>query len=229
MALPLWNVPWYTGQGLWCGADKRVAMKKQQSVLCERSERRDSQRNHALVLQAAHELFAERGPDDVRMEEVAQRAGVGVGTIYRRFRSKEELFAAVSKAACSATHETLRAATTIVADPIAKLRALIVVQYQRNAEQAELLAVRQQANTHYTSGFDQQQLYQALHMLVMDTISEGQHAGLVRQGNPAILASLCLELLSPRTFQHLAQCGCSHADQLAEYTAEFILRALRID
>jgi AcrR family transcriptional regulator len=204
-------------------------MAKRQSVPCERSDRRDSQRNLALVLGAAHELFAERSPDDVRMEEVAQRAGVGVGTIYRRFRSKEELFAAVSEAACSAMHETLRAATTIAPDPIAKLRVLIMVQYQRNAEQAELLALRPHPTMQHTSGFDQHQLYQALHLLLVDTIREGQQAGVLRHGDPAIFASLCIELLSARTFQHLTQCGCSHPDQLAEYAAEFVLRALRAE
>ncbi len=65
----------------------------------DRRERKDAQRNMERVLQAAHELFAERGAD-VTMEEVARRAGVGVGTVYRRFPSKEQLFAVVSHAAC---------------------------------------------------------------------------------------------------------------------------------
>ncbi|NJN15154.1 MAG: helix-turn-helix transcriptional regulator [Oscillochloris sp.] len=56
-------------------------------VHSERRERKDVQRNLERVLQAARELFAERG-SDVKMEEVARRAGVGVGTIYRRFAGK---------------------------------------------------------------------------------------------------------------------------------------------
>ena len=72
-----------------------------------RRERKDAQRNLERVLNAAQALFAERGAE-VTMEEVARRAGVGVGTIYRRFPSKEQLFAAVSHAACDHTRHCRR-------------------------------------------------------------------------------------------------------------------------
>src|SRR5919202_1589992 len=92
----------------------------------ERRERKDAQRNMERVLRAAHALFAERGAD-VTMEEVARRAGVGVGTIYRRFPSKEHLFAAVSHAACADMHHCLIEAASEERDPVSKLRALIIV------------------------------------------------------------------------------------------------------
>ena len=56
--------------------------------------RADARRNRARVLEVAREVFAERGPE-VRMEEIAERAGVGVGTLYRNFPSKEALLAEV--------------------------------------------------------------------------------------------------------------------------------------
>src|SRR5512144_1721784 len=96
--------------------------------LAARRERKDAQRNLERVLQAAHELFAERGAD-VTMEEVARRAGVGVGTIYRRFPSKEHLFAAVSHAACADMRHCLVEAAQAEHDPLLKLRALVLVQY----------------------------------------------------------------------------------------------------
>ncbi|ORC27966.1 TetR/AcrR family transcriptional regulator [Rhodococcus qingshengii] len=43
-----------------------------------------------MIIDAARELFAEEGID-VTLDDVARRAGVGVGTVYRRFASKEEL------------------------------------------------------------------------------------------------------------------------------------------
>jgi AcrR family transcriptional regulator len=46
------------------------------------------------ILAATLELMAEHGVHDLRMDDVAARAGVGKATIYRRYRSKEELVAA---------------------------------------------------------------------------------------------------------------------------------------
>lgn len=56
--------------------------------------RADAQRNLDLVLGAAQECFAEGGID-VSVDEVARRAGVGHGTVFRRFPTKEALIDAV--------------------------------------------------------------------------------------------------------------------------------------
>src|SRR5690348_9289181 len=47
---------------------------------------------HARILQAAVELFTERDFHQVLMDDVADRAGVGKGTVYRYFPTKEELY-----------------------------------------------------------------------------------------------------------------------------------------
>jgi AcrR family transcriptional regulator len=56
--------------------------------------RADAQRNRDRILEAAAEAYAELGPD-VTMDEVARRAGVGHGTVFRRFPTKDALRAAV--------------------------------------------------------------------------------------------------------------------------------------
>ena len=52
--------------------------------------RRDAERNRQEILLAARAAFAERGVE-VTLDEIAQRAGVGVGTVYRRYANKDEL------------------------------------------------------------------------------------------------------------------------------------------
>jgi AcrR family transcriptional regulator len=59
-----------------------------------RALRSDARRNRERLLVAAEEVFAERGVS-VPVDEVAERAGVGVGTLYRHFPTKEALFVAV--------------------------------------------------------------------------------------------------------------------------------------
>jgi AcrR family transcriptional regulator len=58
-------------------------------------ERRDAARNRDALLAAAVALIEESGVEAVAMEAVAARAGVGKGTVFRRFGSREGLMAAV--------------------------------------------------------------------------------------------------------------------------------------
>lgn len=56
--------------------------------------RKDAERNRQRVIEAARELFASRGLE-ATLNDVAHYAGLGVGTVYRRFPTKEELFEAI--------------------------------------------------------------------------------------------------------------------------------------
>ncbi|MET8763917.1 helix-turn-helix domain-containing protein [Lentzea sp. NPDC004782] len=63
--------------------------------------RADAARNREKVLEAARELFASKGYD-VPLDEIASRAGVGPGTVYRHFPTKQALFQAVTEARVAA-------------------------------------------------------------------------------------------------------------------------------
>jgi AcrR family transcriptional regulator len=65
--------------------------------MTERPLRADARRNRERVLAAAREAFAESG-FAVPLDEIAERAGVGPGTVYRHFPTKEALFEAVALA-----------------------------------------------------------------------------------------------------------------------------------
>ncbi|WP_191496471.1 TetR/AcrR family transcriptional regulator [Mycobacterium simulans] len=60
----------------------------------DRPVRADAARNRARVLEVAYETFAAEGLS-VPIDEIARRAGVGAGTVYRHFPTKEALFQAV--------------------------------------------------------------------------------------------------------------------------------------
>lgn len=62
----------------------------------DRQPRADARRNAEAVLEAARTLFAEQGVD-VPMEQIGRAAGIGKGTLYRHFPTKEHVFAAVSR------------------------------------------------------------------------------------------------------------------------------------
>jgi AcrR family transcriptional regulator len=60
-------------------------------------KRADARRNYDRLLAAAAEAFAQHGADDVSLEEIARRAGVGIGTLYRHFPNRQALLEAVYK------------------------------------------------------------------------------------------------------------------------------------
>lgn len=60
-----------------------------------RGERADAARNRRRILEAAREQFATRGPEQVTMEDIARAAGVGKGTLYRRYPDRASIAVAL--------------------------------------------------------------------------------------------------------------------------------------
>jgi AcrR family transcriptional regulator len=83
--------------------------------------RADAQRNRERLLEAATELFAQAG-SDVSLEAIAKRAGVGIGTLYRHYPTREDLVVAAYR---SEVEHLSQAADELLADrePDAALEA----------------------------------------------------------------------------------------------------------
>jgi AcrR family transcriptional regulator len=93
-------------------------------MLAERSELRvDARQNRERILAAAEQAFLERGAD-VPLEDVAKRAGVGIGTLYRRFPTREALLAETCSSRFLALAEASRARDGAL-DPEAAIRAFL--------------------------------------------------------------------------------------------------------
>jgi AcrR family transcriptional regulator len=75
----------------------------------ERPLRRDAERNRQRILDAARVVFAERGLSGSH-DDIAREAGVGVGTVYRRFPDKEQLIDALFEARIDEIVDVARAA-----------------------------------------------------------------------------------------------------------------------
>lgn len=87
------------------------------------SLRIDAQRNRDLILAAAEDVFLERGAG-ASLHDVAKRAGVGIGTLYRRFPTREALLAATFSDRCLGFAATSRARDA-AADPRGAVRAYL--------------------------------------------------------------------------------------------------------
>jgi AcrR family transcriptional regulator len=80
-----------------------------------RPQRADARRNRALVLEAARRQFAEHGLE-TQIDGIARQAGVGVGTVYRHFPTKEALLEALATVRFEGMAEAARAALEVT-DP----------------------------------------------------------------------------------------------------------------
>ncbi|MBS7702782.1 TetR/AcrR family transcriptional regulator [Chelatococcus asaccharovorans] len=91
--------------------------------------RADAQLNKERILAAAEDIFAERGAG-ASLDDVARSAGVGIGTLYRRFPTREDLLAATYSARFLVLAERSRARSVHLA-PSHALRAYLeeLVQY----------------------------------------------------------------------------------------------------
>jgi AcrR family transcriptional regulator len=74
-----------------------------------RKSRADGQRNRAMILEAAKQILSEKGAS-ASLEEIAQAAGVGNGTLYRHFPTRGSLVEAVCR---EDTRELVEAATSL--------------------------------------------------------------------------------------------------------------------
>src|ERR1700704_1520680 len=104
-----------------------MATKRRQSAA--RKPRADAERNRDRVLEVAKEAFTRSGAD-ASLDDIAKQAGVGAGTLYRHFPSREALIEAVYRSEV----EKLAAAARTLAEtmpPIEALRAwmLLFVDY----------------------------------------------------------------------------------------------------
>ncbi|OQY07805.1 MAG: TetR family transcriptional regulator [Desulfobacteraceae bacterium 4572_123] len=88
---------------------------------CSRRER-EKLRQRQDMLSAALELFSEKGYHNISMHEIAARAEFAVGTIYKFFKNKEDLYKALVLEQSDKFHDTLTQAIEAPDDEIEKLR-----------------------------------------------------------------------------------------------------------
>src|SRR5215471_10410684 len=94
------------------------------STYRERRVRADAKRNLDKIVEAAAEVVAERGVS-APMEAIAKRAGVGVGTLYRRFPDRAALIAALSRHYVTSVNKAVEAAVTSASDAWSAIRDFV--------------------------------------------------------------------------------------------------------
>ncbi len=156
--------------------------------------RADAQRNREQILTAARGMFASQGPD-VPMEEIARTAGVGVGTLYRRFPDREALIRAVAQESFAHVLADARAASAEESTGWDALQRLISRSHQLKVS-VQLALVSQRAREILRHDPKTVELRDALMGELAQILATAQAEGTMRRdveaGDIALLFSLML-------------------------------------
>jgi AcrR family transcriptional regulator len=177
-----------------------------------RHERSDAAENRRRLLDVAERLFAERGAANVCMHEIARAAGVGQGTLYRRFASKGELCLALldtqmgdfQNEVLSTLREMSHRGNTRLAQLEWFLGALVQFNERHApllcAAQSELRALPLEAVNPHSSPFIWQR------MTAIGLLQGAVQTGEARAGlDVPVIADVLLGVMHPPVFQSLRQ------------------------
>ena len=138
-----------------------------------RKQRSDAQQNRERILVAAKEAFAKAGAN-ASLDDIAKQAGVGPGTLYRHFPSRQELLKAVYQAAA----QKLAAAATDFAEslpPVDALRAWLLLFVDYVAEKQIIAPALNAlfADPHQVYEASYGQIWEAVRGLVNQAVNSG--------------------------------------------------------
>jgi AcrR family transcriptional regulator len=177
--------------------------------------RADARRNRARILAAAGEVFAERGAS-ASTEEVAARAGVAIGTVFRHFPTKRDLLAAIMK---EVRRRLVDEADALIAggDPATAFFDYFAYLVESSAEIGTVVSLLAEEGTAIEPGDQIMEFTQAFGAL----LEAAQQAGTAR---PDARLDEVMALLTATTHGALA---ASWPEDLRHRTLALVLDALR--
>lgn len=150
------------------------------------------------IVAAAMDIFGERPYDQVKIEDIADRAGVGKGTIYEYFVSKEELFAAILDAGFQEYFRELLAAAVAPLPATAKLKAVFgrhLTFISQHASAARII-IGERPSSRPEMREDMFGRYTRLARFLEDLLREGVDTGEFRPVDTAVVAQAIISMFS---------------------------------
>jgi AcrR family transcriptional regulator len=158
-----------------------------------RQARNDLYRQH--ILEAAEAVFAERGFDNAKLQDISRQAGVSMGTIYAIFPGKEDLFRAILAERGRELLQVARAGAHSHDDPRAALDGLIAAYIDYFIDHPNFLCMHVRLGTSWVLGptmgsQGQVELWAEIHTLQAELMRRGIAAGAFVDDDPALLAKI---------------------------------------
>jgi AcrR family transcriptional regulator len=188
----------------------------------EPSSRSDARQNRERLLAAAREVLAERG-FDADITEIATRAGVGAGTVYRHFPSKEALIMTVARELSEKTRLELHHIAANIQDARDCLRATMEVGFRRIKEYGHLTIalVGGVQPASFTGIVDREGLGNIFRALIYRGIAQGHFRPDI---DVEYAVAVWFALVAPDALSQLLE--KRSIDEIADRTTDFILGGL---
>jgi AcrR family transcriptional regulator len=162
--------------------------------------RADARANRSRIIDAAHAVFREQGVD-AEMKEIAERAGVGIATLYRNFATREDLAAAMVGEVQGCMGDHVRTAL-VGEDPVAGIQLILRSGFEMLDQYGYLMTVLHDAiKGPKTSHMEK---YDEILAALTDLVQKGMRLGAFRQDLDAGVAAMrILTCLLPAAYQQL--------------------------
>ena len=194
-------------------------------------ERQREQREQ-LILQAAEELFLERGFYETSVDEIAARVGIAKGTVYLHFSSKEELVLALFGRNLNHFLSTLDVILSSPSSPRDKLRTMLEQVYNGVLGTHFHLLHSVMQNPEFRSRLDhgrqtQRDRWQALAQRVGAVLDEGKASGDFDPALPTpVMVSVFMSFVIPMHYENLIVREHMTAEDVVSYLSRCLFRAI---
>jgi len=189
------------------------------------------------IVHAAAKVFAEKGVVKTKMIDIAEEAGIGKGTIYEYYRSKEEIFADTFRLLFDHMEIKLAEAIGNTTDPIVKLKALIQVSYKEFlVHSGDLVGIMMDfwaegirtKSTDVISLVNLEQMYSEYKMLIADILYEGMSQGIFKQVDANSVAAIIVGAMDGVMLQWIMNKNAVDIDKISEVMVNTLLSGIQI-
>ncbi len=161
-------------------------MNKNSSKNVLSRKERDKQRNKEAILEAAVHLFAQKGFNETKLEDVAALAEFGKGTIYNYFENKDDLLLSAFDYAVRNMLDFLYDQLASVSDPLERIRLIANSQfnyYRTNTDFMNVIMTNHQVLMNHSDSRPVFHRFQDLKKLVVQAMQAAIDSGQLRPGN----------------------------------------------
>ena len=196
----------------------------------------DKQEKRNQIIEAAIRVFAKMGFAKTKMLQIAEAAGIGKGTIYEYFHSKEDLFVSVFNAFIKLTEKQIADRIRKVEDPVEKLQmyfnAWLEILDDEFLEYGDVMIDVWAEGVRLHMGkdiFDLKGMYRRLRVQFVDILEEGIAQKKFRSMNTTLVASVFIAALDGLFLQWLLEKDAFNVQEAVKEMADVVMRGVLIE